>query len=69
MKFGCPDSPGSAPAPHTLVEASVDGKWGGGGGGVYGSDTYEQGIVPGKNIFGDMVTTYRDQRIMQKKSY
>ena len=37
-----------------------------GGGGPYGADIYEQGIVPGKNTFGDMETTYRDQKIAQK---
>ena len=51
-------------APHRLVEASFDSKWGGGA--PFGADTYKQGIVPGKNIYGDMATTYRDQKIAQK---
>ena len=42
-------------APHKLVEASVDAKWGGGC--PYGSDIYEQGLVPGKNVAGDQLTT------------
>ena len=50
-------------APHRLVEASIDSKWGGGA--PFGSDTYNEGVVPGKNVYGDMATTYRDQKIAQ----
>ena len=50
-------------APHKLIEASMDGKWGGGA--PYGSDVYEQGLVPGRNVYGEMATTYRDQKITQ----
>ena len=48
-------------APHKLIEASVDDFWEGGA--HYGSDIYEQGIVPGKNTFREMATTYRDQKL------
>ena len=52
-----------ATSPHRLVEGTLDSKWGGGA--HYGADTYNQGIVPGKNLFGDMATSYRDQKIAQ----
>ena len=52
-----------ATAPHKLIEASVDGKWGGGGP-PFGSDCYELGIVPGDNVFGEMATTYRNQKLV-----
>ena len=48
-------------APHKLIETSMDGKWGWGG--PYEADVYEQGVVPGKNLFGEMATTYRDQKL------
>ena len=51
-------------APHRLIEASVDSHWGRGA--PYGNDIYEQGIVPGRNTFGDKETTYRDQKLAQK---
>ena len=43
-------------APYQLVEASIDDKWGGGA--FYGSSNYDEGIVPGKNLFGNIATTY-----------
>ena len=52
-----------ATSPHRLVEGTLDSKWGGGA--HYGADTYNQGIVPGKNLFGDMAISYRDQKIEQ----
>ena len=50
-------------APHRLVEASIDGKWGGGA--PFGAGCYDEGVVPGHNVFGEMATTYRDQQIAQ----
>ena len=50
-------------APHKLVEASIDSFWGGGA--HFGADVYEQGIVPGKNTFGDMATNLRDKKIAE----
>ena len=52
-------------APHKLVEATLDSHWGGGA--PMGDDVYEQGIVPGKNTFGDIATTLRDQKIAQQE--
>ena len=52
-------------APHKLVEASVDSKWGGGC--PYGSDIYEQGQVPGKNVAGEQLTVQRDGMIQEMK--
>ena len=51
-------------APHPLVEASVDSKWGGGC--PYGSDIYDQGQVPGKNIAGKQLTKQRDEMIEEQ---
>ena len=51
-------------APYKLVEASVDSHWGGGA--PIESDVYDQGIIPGSNVFGDMETTYRDQQIAKR---
>ena len=51
-------------APHKLVEASFDTRWGGGA--PFGDDIYEQEIIPGKNVFGEMATSYRDKKIAQK---
>ena len=48
-------------APHKLVEASIDSFWGGGA--PFGAEVYEQGIIPGKNTFGDMSTSFRDRKI------
>ena len=48
-------------APHKLVEATVDAKWGGAC--PYGSEIYEQGQVPGRNIAGEQLTKQRDNMI------
>ena len=48
-------------APHPIVEASIDAKWGGGC--PFGSDIYEQGQVPGKNLAGLQLTKQRDDSI------
>ena len=45
-------------APHRLIEATVDSNWGGAC--LFGSEMYEQGIVPGKNVAGDELTKLRD---------
>ena len=45
-------------APHKLVEATVDSKWGGAC--PFASEIYEQGQVPGQNIAGEQLTTLRD---------
>ena len=50
-------------APHKLVEASVDSSWGGGA--PFGADVYEQGIIPGRNTFGEIATNLRDTKIAQ----
>ena len=45
-------------APYTLIEVSFDWKWGGGGRDApIDSPTYEDGVIPGKNIFGNFATT------------
>ena len=54
-------------APHPLVEASVDAKWGGGC--PFGSDVYEQGLVPGANVAGKQMTKYRDGLLAKIDSY
>ena len=54
-------------APHPIVEASVDTKWGGGC--PYGSDIYEQGMVPGSNVAGKQLTKQRDQFIENSNSF
>ena len=41
-------------APHKLIEASVDSKWGGAC--PFGSDIYEQGQIPEAN-FGEQLTS------------
>ena len=48
-------------APHDLVEATVDSKWGGAC--PISSEIYEQGQVPGQNIAGKKLTTLRDSII------
>ena len=50
-----------ATAPHRLIEASIDQKWGGAA--PYSSGVYDDGIVPGRNIFGDKLTDLRDEFI------
>ena len=45
-------------APALLIEASVDSKWGGAC--PFGSDIYDQGIVPGTNLCGTQLTQYRN---------
>ena len=52
-----------ATAPHRLIEASVDQRWGGAA--PYSSGIYDQGIVPGRNLFGDKLTSLRDEFISQ----
>ena len=47
-----------ATAPHRLIEASIDQKWGGAA--PYSSGVYDEGIVPGRNVFGDKLTSLRD---------
>ena len=46
-------------APHLSVEATVDAKWGGGW--PFGSDIYEQGQVPGRNLAGSQLTNYKQR--------
>ena len=46
-----------ATAPHKLVEATVDSKWGGAC--PYASEIYEQGQIPGQNIAGEQLTELR----------
>ena len=48
-------------ASYQLVETSIDGKWRGGA--HYDSSTYDDGIVTVRNVFGNMATTYRDQKL------
>ena len=50
-----------ATAPHRLIEASIDKKWGGAA--PYSSGVYDKGIVPGRNVFGDKLTSLRDELI------
>ena len=50
-----------ATAPHRLIEASIDQKWGGAA--EYSSGVYDEGIVPGRNVFGDKLTGLRDEFI------
>ena len=50
-----------ATAPHRLIEASIDQKWGGAA--PYSSGVYDEGIVPGRNVFGDKLTSLRDEFI------
>ena len=51
-------------APHKLVEATVNAKWGGAC--PCGSEIYEQGQVPGQNIAGEQLTKQRDNMISDK---
>ena len=53
-----------ATAPARLIEASVDSTWGGAC--PFGSDIYDQGQVPGRNICGDQLTKYRDDIINER---
>ena len=48
-------------APHKLVEATVDAKWGGAC--QFGSQIYEEGQVPGSNKAGESLTGLRDDMI------
>ena len=52
-------------APHLIVEATVDARWGGGC--PFGSDIYEQGQVPGRNVAGVQLTEQRDSYIEEDK--
>ena len=54
-------------APHKLIEASVDSKWGGAC--PFGSDIYEQGIVPGANLCGEQLTKLRDDELAQRSDF
>ena len=49
-----------ATAPHKLIEATLNSEWGGAC--HFGSDVYDQGQVPGKNICGERLTDYRNSR-------
>ena len=48
-------------APHKLIEASWDIRWGGGQ--PFESDAYDNGTSKGLNEFGEMATTWRDEQI------
>ena len=50
-----------ATAPHKLVEATVDSKWGGAC--PYASQIYGEGQIPGQNIAGEQLTKLRDDLI------
>ena len=50
-----------ATAPHRLIEASVDQKWGGAA--DFSSGVYDEGLVPGRNIFGDKLMDLREEFI------
>ena len=54
-------------APHKLIEASVDSKWGGAC--PFLSDIYEQGMIPGANLCGNQLTKYRDDLITKMSEY
>ena len=54
-------------APALLIEASVDSKWGGAC--PFGSDIYNQGMVPGGNLCGIQLTKYRDNILKDMASY
>ena len=56
-----------ATAPDKLIEASLDTKWGGAC--PFGSDIYEQGQVPGRNLCGEQLTKYRDDAITEMSNY
>ena len=49
------------------MEATVDSTWGSGC--SFGSDIYEQGQVPGKNVAGEQLTKYRDELIDDLESH
>ena len=52
-------------APHLIVEATVDARCGGGC--PFGSDIYEQGQVPDRNVAGVQLTEQRDSYIEEDK--
>ena len=51
-------------APHRLVEASWDSHWGGGA--PFDSPIYDENKFTGFNKFGDMATSYRDEKLKQR---
>ena len=54
--------------PHRLIEASVSKRWGGGA--PISSDIYESDKpLPGKNVFGDIETNYRNTIIEQRRMH
>ena len=56
-------------APLPLIEASMDSRWGGGGGEApFNSDLYDSGEFTGENGFGKMATKYRDRKIQQRQN-
>ena len=55
-------------APHKLIEASVDSKWGGGAC-PFTSDINDQSIVPGANLCGEQLTKYRDDTLAERATY
>ena len=52
---------------YKIVEATVDSTWGSGC--PFGSDIYEQGQVPGKNVAGEQLTKYKDELIDDLESH
>ena len=54
-------------APHKLIKASVDSKWGGAC--PFGSDIYEQGMIPGANLCGEQVTKHRNNVLAEMSQY
>ena len=54
-------------APHKLIEASLDSKWGGAC--TFGSDIYEQGQVPGSNLCGEQLAKYRNDELAAMSAY
>ena len=56
-----------ATAPHKLIEATLNSEWGGAC--HFGSDVYDQGQVPGKNICSEQLTDYRNGIIAEMSDY
>ena len=54
-------------APHRLIEASVDPKWGGGA--PFTSKKYDEGTFEGANEFGDIATEYRDKKLAELRRH
>ena len=53
-------------SPHRLIEASWDSLWGGGA--PFESPLYNEGKFTGFNQFGDMATTYRDEKLKLRQT-